>query len=387
MKVMYFLHEGGAAFNGSSRSILSVIRAGAAAGNTNYVVIPEAGGRLEDQLKSIENTHVLVQRSCRWKHFRRRRRLLQLYSTWRYRLAGRTWNTLAARRLARFAKTEGVELLHSNSSVIELGALVSRYSGIPHVWHVREFGEEGLNMYPYVPEKRFYRDMERYSAAIVCISDAIRKKLARFIDGKKLHRIYNGVSVPAELPKQRTADGVTKLLISGYLSENKGQRIAAEAITRLVREGITDLHLYIAGDGDPSVLGRGYDEVEDHVSLLGFVDDMAALRSDMDIELSCSVAEGFGRTVVEAMAAGLIVIGADSGATPELIENGATGLIFPTGDAAALAERIKEVRAFSEEERLAMRQRAFASVRETFGEKRYTAEVLRLYDKVITMGE
>lgn len=48
--------------------------------------------------------------------------------------------------------------------------------------------------------------------------------------------------------------------------------------------------------------------------------------------------EQFGRTLVEAMACGVAVVGSDSGAIPEVVGDG--GLIFPAGDAPALAERL-----------------------------------------------
>jgi glycosyltransferase involved in cell wall biosynthesis len=53
--------------------------------------------------------------------------------------------------------------------------------------------------------------------------------------------------------------------------------------------------------------------------------------------------EPFGRTIVEAMAAGLPVIGTRGGAVPEVILNGLTGRLVPVGDATALAEAMIEL--------------------------------------------
>lgn len=52
--------------------------------------------------------------------------------------------------------------------------------------------------------------------------------------------------------------------------------------------------------------------------------------------------EQFGRVLVEAMACGVPVVGSDSGAIPEVV--GPAGLIFPEGDAAALAECLQRLR-------------------------------------------
>ena len=384
MKIMYFLHEGGEYFNGASRSALALIRANAAAGNSNIVVIPAAGGRLEEELRRIANTEILVVPSYRWKDFRRERPVSQLYYRLRYLTAGRILNRVRARRLARTARERGVSLVHSNSSVIDLGARTAKYAKLPHIWHFREFGEEDFGMFPYGSERGFYREVERLSSAVVCVSEAVKNKLAAHVDEKKLRVIYNGVPLPAKLPPERERDGTVNVLISGVISEKKGQRTAVEALHRLSGQGIDNVRLTVAGRGRAAGLGDCYERVSDRVRLSGFCDDMAGLRKTMDIELMCSVSEAFGRTVVEAMAAGLIIIGAAAGAAPELIDNGVTGFLFPPGDAEALAERILAAMRLDEAELAAMRERAYASVCEKFSESRYTGEVLALYHELIS---
>jgi glycosyltransferase involved in cell wall biosynthesis len=53
--------------------------------------------------------------------------------------------------------------------------------------------------------------------------------------------------------------------------------------------------------------------------------------------------EQFGRVLVEAMASGVPVLGSNSGEIPNLINASAGGRIFPEGDAAALAEALREM--------------------------------------------
>ena len=56
--------------------------------------------------------------------------------------------------------------------------------------------------------------------------------------------------------------------------------------------------------------------------------------------LVCSKYEAFGRVTVEAMMAGCLVIGANSGGTIELIEDGSTGVLFESGDYVDLVNKM-----------------------------------------------
>jgi glycosyltransferase involved in cell wall biosynthesis len=58
--------------------------------------------------------------------------------------------------------------------------------------------------------------------------------------------------------------------------------------------------------------------------------------------------EQFGRVIVEALWCGVPVVGSDSGEIPWLIELTGGGLVYPEGDADALAERLRELRAAPE---------------------------------------
>ena len=80
--------------------------------------------------------------------------------------------------------------------------------------------------------------------------------------------------------------------------------------------------------------------LKDRVTFLGEVDDLSAIRSESDAELVCSWMEPFGRTTVEAMLAGLPVVGTAAGGTAEIIADGKTGLLYPPRDAAALSDRL-----------------------------------------------
>src|SRR5262249_41673946 len=78
----------------------------------------------------------------------------------------------------------------------------------------------------------------------------------------------------------------------------------------------------------------------DGVEFLGERDDVPALLREADMLVLTSDDEGVPNVVLEAMAAGLPVVATPAGDTPDIVEDGVTGLIVPIGDASAIADRI-----------------------------------------------
>ena len=76
----------------------------------------------------------------------------------------------------------------------------------------------------------------------------------------------------------------------------------------------------------------------DTVFFLGFQADVAPVLSVLDVQLNASYGtEATSLALLEGMSLGVPVIASDYGGNPWIIEDGETGLIFPTRDSAALA--------------------------------------------------
>lgn len=75
-----------------------------------------------------------------------------------------------------------------------------------------------------------------------------------------------------------------------------------------------------------------------------FQNDIAPFYKIMDLNVLPSLNEGLGLTLIEAMAAGVPCIGADSGGIREIIDDGVNGFLFAPGDSKALAEKIRTLR-------------------------------------------
>jgi glycosyltransferase involved in cell wall biosynthesis len=125
--------------------------------------------------------------------------------------------------------------------------------------------------------------------------------------------------------------------------------IAIKALGRLVQDyGFQNVELLIAGTGDRDYLTfleylvRRH-RLEKQVTFLGGQEKeaMPALYHQADIFLFTSVwQEPFGRVLVEAMAAGVAVVGSTVGGTAEILRDNETALTYPAGDAEKLAAQV-----------------------------------------------
>ncbi len=106
--------------------------------------------------------------------------------------------------------------------------------------------------------------------------------------------------------------------------------------------------------------------------------DVADVLAALDVIVVPSDHEPFGMIVLEALAAGTPVVASDSGGPAEILEDGRSGLLFRTGDAEALAERLLSVLADDAARgRLAAAGRARVAAR--YGRERYAREMEALY--------
>jgi glycosyltransferase involved in cell wall biosynthesis len=137
-----------------------------------------------------------------------------------------------------------------------------------------------------------------------------------------------------------------RLIYVGGLVAQKGVHTAVEALSRLVSQssGLQPT-LTIVGSGHPDyeahlrslATSAG---IAEHVQFSGKmpIDAVPPLLSRHDILVVPSVVEeGFGRVVVEGMAAGLPVVGTATGGSAEILHDGVNGLVFPPEDVPALA--------------------------------------------------
>lgn len=202
---------------------------------------------------------------------------------------------------------------------------------IRHVWsHLNE--AKGLEQVPFV---------DNNVDVIIACSTAV----SECVTGRRIETIYAGIDADEYNLPELGAMPIGKPRVigtAGRLVPMKGMSHLIGALT-LVRDDFPDLELEIAGAG-PLLEDLQADVNRLHlassVRFLGWVPKISPLFRNWTIYVQPSVIEPFGIAALEAMAAGLPVIGTSNGGLREIIDDGKTGMIVPPGDSAALAKAI-----------------------------------------------
>jgi len=121
--------------------------------------------------------------------------------------------------------------------------------------------------------------------------------------------------------------------------------------------------------------------LQDRISLLGRREDIPRIMNALDLVVLSSCGEAFPNVVAEAMACGVAGVAARSGALPELVEDGTSGLLVPPRDATALADAIQKL-AGDERLRREMAQRGLERVRRKFTVPGSIENVVKVYESI-----
>ncbi len=240
------------------------------------------------------------------------------------------------------------DIVHSNSSVIDCGAWLSKQLRCYHVWHLREYGDDDYRLYP-IGGVRYEKKVYRHADAFIVISESVKNHFSTKLDGDKIQVIYNGIPpVDKHLCSQHRNKKI-EFICAGIICETKNQKEIVVAVNELVNnKHETDFHVTLVGiqikQYTDLLLQYIKDfQIERFITFLPEVDGIQQLASKMDVGIVPSHAEAFGRVTVEYMLQNLLVIANNQGANTELITDGLTGMIYPIGDSIALADKMQKV--------------------------------------------
>ena len=295
----------------------------------------------------------------------------------------------AAWRLSRLIKQLGPDVIHAHDphgvAMAALALSMSTQLAKPPLVAARrvDFHLRGNAL-----SRWKYRQVDCF----VCASDAVRRMLvADGVPAVRAVTVHEGIDlghVEAAPPADLHADlwlphGSPVVGNVAALVPHKGQRHLIEAAAIVVTR-VPDARFVIAGEGElrPALERQIKDHhLEKHVFLAGFRPDILSVHKGFDIFVMSSVTEGLGTSLLDAMACGKPIVATTAGGMPEVVADGATGLLVPPRDHQSMAEAIVKLLT-NPELRARMGGAGLARVRAKFSAERMVQDTLDVYRRV-----
>ena len=251
VKILFISHEKD--LNGATKSLINLISQFEKR-NKIYVLTAYNDGPFCEELKK-HKVQMLVYPYFWWcvpkntSRFSILNPMLWLRHQLLWKLKKERINEKTADALAELIQKEQIQIVHTNTSVINIGALLKKRLGnaIKHIWHIREFGDADFGLYPIISRESFFAFMNENTDHFICVSEKIRQHYAALSPEKKAV-VYNGVGKENYITEHQAHTGIN-FLIAGRIIETKGQREAVEACAALLKEGYRNFKLYLAGSG------------------------------------------------------------------------------------------------------------------------------------------
>jgi glycosyltransferase involved in cell wall biosynthesis len=140
--------------------------------------------------------------------------------------------------------------------------------------------------------------------------------------------VHNGVASIGFRHRQPSRRDPLRIGHVGVVDDGKGWRFTAEAVRDLWRRGIPAIYT-VAGTGPEESQARRWCETNREFAVFrGYVQDTATrIMPDLDVLCLPSRTEGMPMALLEALAAGVVIIATSVGGIPEIIENGVHGFL------------------------------------------------------------
>ncbi len=239
-------------------------------------------------------------------------------------------------RLARYLRRRKIDVVHTHDvRPLIYGAVAARLARVPRVVHTRHGRDARITPRQRVLVRLAARLIDRF----VCVSDdSARLSIEQGIAAAKVRAIINGIDVDRFAYTGPQPGGPVVAIARLSPEKDIANLIRAAAI---VAGAESAFHLEIAGDGPcRSDLERLIADLglTERVRLLGQIHDARALLGRAGLFVLPSLSEGISLTLLEAMARGLAVVATRVGGNPEVVADGATGLLVPARNPDALAD-------------------------------------------------
>jgi glycosyltransferase involved in cell wall biosynthesis len=243
-------------------------------------------------------------------------------------------------RLAAIIRKQRIDAVIANSTVLVAPILAARLAGVPVVVHAQE-----------APKSAPVRAVFRFHGALADTVVAISPWIAEAFAGARANILLNpvGIAIPPPQVRPARADGAPlRLVVVGTIDRHKRQDLAVAALAALKGRGL-DAELELVGaEADPAYAAEvralaQREGVAEQVRFVGQSSDVPGHLLAADA-LLLPAGEVTPLVIMEAMALGTPVVAARMGSIPDVVVDGASGVLVAPDDAAAFAAAVVRVR-------------------------------------------
>lgn len=381
MKILFISHS--SELYGASKSMLYLIIDLKERYNIEPIVLTPDRGMLTNELdklgiKYVVNKYYLCMTSNNYKF-----KIKKYIDILKYKYINKLFYLYAYFNLYN----KKIDIVHTNTSVCDIGYYLSKKLNIPHIWHIREDAKNAFNLSYYYNDE-IIKKQYKEAKYLVAVSNFVIKNQGIFSGLENIKVVYDGLKIDDVIKNSRFYNtDIVNICIIGNLSDNKNQLEAIEAINILVKRGICNIVLHIIGDGDFYYKERlnNYiknEKLEKYVVFYGYSDEVYSILTNMHIGLMCSKNEAFGRVTVEYMFNCMPVIGSNKGGTKELIIDKKNGFLYELGNTQELANKI-EYLIFDRDKMECMGKDGLFLAKEKFTLEKNTDNIYDIYKSII----
>jgi len=299
-------------------------------------------------------------------------------------------------KLYRLLRRERPHVVHTHTAKAgAVGRVAARLAGVPVVLHT--FHGHVFRGYFGPRKTQFFINLEKFLArlsdCVVTVSKGLRHDLAAYgiAPLTKIAVVPLGFDLEPFLTVTQEAgarwrreaglpEDAPLVGIVARLTGVKNHRLFLE-MARRVADAAPETWFAVVGDGELRAELEAYAAelgLAGRVRFTGWVRDMPPVYAALDVVVITSLNEGTPVTLIEGMAAGRPVVSTAVGGVPDIVADGESGLLAPSGDADGLARAVTALLR-APARRQAMGQVGRESVRERFSAARLVGDVERLY--------
>lgn len=242
------------------------------------------------------------------------------------------------------------DIVHSHASLSS--RLAAMTLGIPCRIFTKHCAFPASKVYHFPPVRLVSRMANGLiSTSVIATADSARRTLiVEGYDKDRITTILNGTPPLPLLSENersiiRVRYGLNKddfvISIFARLEEYKGHKTLLEA-AKICKRHYPSFKFFIVGDGrikDDLIKYAKALKIEDTVYFTGFLADVSKIFNVTDVNVNCStLSETSNLSLCEGMSLGIPCVASDCSGNPQMVENAKNGLLFPTGNADALAE-------------------------------------------------